>query len=72
METVTVDTVRPDPSAAHSTLAIGEGVNEAGERVTFAGEVRHMGAIAKALADGSGEDVQVELESYQILTRETA
>jgi hypothetical protein len=67
---VTVDTVRPDPSAAHSTVAIGEGINEDGDRITFVGEARLMSAIAQDL--GGDEPIEVELESYQIIGREPA
>lgn len=50
-----------------STVALGEGIDERGRVVSFAGDWRPMLAIAEALE--AGEEVQVYLDGWQILSR---
>jgi hypothetical protein len=48
-----------------STVALGEGLDEGGRAVSFAGDWRPMLAIADALE--AGEDVEVYLDPWQII-----
>lgn len=73
---VTVDTIRPDDSVrapgavGPSSIAIGEGLADNGDRVTFAGDYRAMVNLYIAVKAGEGPVVQVE--PYQIIKRESA
>lgn len=66
---VTVDTVRtaPHDGPGPSTVAIGEGVTDTGERITFVGEYNPMVNLYVAIE--AGESPVVHLEPYQIIGR---
>lgn len=59
---VTVNHVQITPGC---TVALGEGTDECGRAVSFAGDWRPMLTIAEALE--AGEEVQVYLDHWQVL-----
>lgn len=50
------------------SLAVGKGANEQGEDVYFGGDWREMRDIGNAI--DAGEEVQIELESWQLISFE--
>jgi hypothetical protein len=63
---VTVTHVQITPGC---TVALGEGLDECGRALSFAGDWRPMLAIAEAL--GAGEPVEVHLATWQVLSWRT-
>ncbi len=61
-QSVTVTTIQITPGC---TVALGEGLDECGRAVSFAGDWRPMRAIAEALE--AGEPVEVYLDDWQVL-----
>jgi len=59
---LTVESVHYEPG---STIATAIGVDENGQRWHFAGDWRPMRDVAEALK--AGEDVKVDVESWQIM-----
>lgn len=50
----------------HGTVVVGIGLDEQGRTVRFGGDHRVMAGLVEALAQG--EDVDVEVEGWQILS----
>lgn len=48
------------------------GTGEDGQRVTFAGDARSMSHVLEALVSGDEPEVDVQVEDWQVLSRETA
>lgn len=49
------------------SVTVARGITDEGDYVSFAGDARPMAAIADALEQG--EDVEVEIDAWQVLYR---
>jgi len=55
---------------AGSTIGYGQGIDDEGRHVRFAGDHRHLRQLGEALA-GADEPILVEVEPWQVLSIET-